>query len=199
MTNKRRIDGSGDSVVGRRAILGGTVVGGVALASGFIGPLAGSVIGQESMPVGPAQPVKTGRIRRVATGQNSHGKSYIASDEVVAIEDGWSTASKQPLGATPDGERRSDFEQATGETRFWITAMEPHADPKPDLVNRIGFHRTPGVAYIYILSGEVMFLVDEGEVRLRPGDLLVERGTDHSWRNEGPEPVGLLIVMANAA
>jgi len=31
------------------------------------------------------------------------------------------------------------------------------------------------------------------------GDLLVERGTDHSWRNEGPEPVGMLIVLVNAA
>ena len=76
--------------------------------------------------------------------------------------------------------------------------MAPHEDPKPDLTNRIGFHRTPGVAYVYILSGEVMFLVDEGEVRLKPGDLLVERGTDHSWRVEGSDPAGMLLVVANA-
>ena len=35
-------------------------------------------------------------------------------------------------------------------------------------------------------------------VRLRAGDLIVERGTDHSWRNEGSEPVGLAIVVATA-
>ena len=187
-----------EGLIGRRALLQGSAAGGAALAAGLFGPLARAAAGQGTKS-GPAEPVRTGKIRRVLTGQNAAGRSYIADDAVVAIGDGWTTTPGAPLGPAPAGEERADFSRATGDTRFWVLSMAPHDDPKPDLANRIGFHKTPGVAYIYILSGEVVFLVDDGEVRLRPGDLLVERGTDHSWRNEGPEPAGMLIVLANAA
>ena len=186
-----------DTVIGRRVLLQGSAAGGAALAAGLFGPLAGVATAQATTP-GPAQPIRSGNIRRVLTGQNAAGRSYIAEDAVVPVADGWTTTPDAPLGPAPAGEERADFSRATGDTRFWLLSMAPHEDPKPDLTNRIGFHRTPGVAYVYILSGEVMFLVDEGEVRLKPGDLLVERGTDHSWRNEGPDPVGMLLVVANA-
>ncbi len=192
----RGADGSDDGrrLIGRRAMLGSSAIGGAALAAGVFGPLAGvAVAGQSAV-----QPVKSGRIRRVATGQNAAGKSYIAVDETVAISDVWSTTADEPLGPAPGGEQRSDFSHPTGETRFFVAALPPSTDPKPDLTNRIGFHKTPGVAYCYVLNGEVMFLVDEEEVRLKAGDLIIERGTDHSWRNEGSEPVGLAIVLANA-
>lgn len=192
----READGSDDGrrLIGRRAMLGSSAIGGAALAAGVFGPLAGvAVAGQSAV-----QPVKSGRIRRVATGQNAAGKSYIAVDETVAIDDVWSTTADEPLGPAPDGEQRSDFSHPTGETRFFVAALPPSTDPKPDLTNRIGFHKTPGVAYCYVLNGEVMFLVDEEEVRLKAGDLIIERGTDHSWRNEGSEPVGLAIVLATA-
>ena len=184
--------------IGRRALLQGSAAGGAALAAGLFGPLAAAAAGQGTKS-GPAEPVRSGKIRRVLTGQNAAGRSYIAADEVVSAGEGWTTTPDAPLGPAPAGEERADFSRATGDTRFWVLSMAPHDDPKPDLTNRIGFHKTPGVAYIYILSGEVVYLVDEGEVRLQPGDLLVERGTDHSWRNEGPEPVGMLIVLVNAA
>ena len=200
LKDKRAVDATDDPrrLIGRRALLGGSAVGGAALAAGLFGPLAGVAVAGQA-PANAARPVKSGRIRRVATGQNAAGRSYIAVDEVVAIDDVWTTTADEPLGPAPGGEERSDFSHATGETRFFVAALPPSTDPKPDLTNRIGFHKTPGVAYIYVLSGEVMLLVDEEEVRLRAGDLIVERGTDHSWRNEGTDPVGLLVVLANAA
>ena len=41
-------------------------------------------------------------------------------------------------------------------------------------------------------------MVDREEVRLKAGDLVVERGTDHSWRNEGDTPVALLVTVVSA-
>ena len=191
---KRRPYGA-PRLIGRRAVLERSALGGTALAAGFFGPLAGVAgAGQTTMP----GPVKTGRIRRVATGQNAAGRSYIAVDEIVAINDVWATTSDQPLGPAPPGEDRSDFSHPTGESRFLIAALPPSQDPKPNLTNRIGFHRSPGVGYCYVLNGEIVFLADEEEVRLQAGDLLIERGTFHSWRNDGTEPVGLLIVLATA-
>ena len=201
MSGKKRPAGaSAESarVIGRRAVLERSALGGAALGAGLFGPLATTAFARQGTTPGAVQPVRSGRIRRVATGQNAAGKSYIAVDEVVAINDVWTTTATEPLGPAPAGEQRGDFNRATGETRFLVAALPPSTDPKPNLTNRIGFHRSPGVGYCYVLNGEVVFLADEEEVRLQAGDLLIERGTYHSWRNEGSEPVGLLIVLATA-
>ena len=62
---------------------------------------------------------------------------------------------------------------------------------EPNLTNRLGFHRTAG-------TGELFFLVDTQEVKIRAGDLVVERNTMHSWRNEGTAPASMLITVVNA-
>ena len=94
--------------------------------------------------------------------------------------------------------RSCSSSRATGETRFFLAAIPPSTDPKPNLQNRLGFHRTGGVAYCYVLNGELVFLVDTQEVRLRAGDLVVERNTMHSWRNEGTEAVTMAITVVTA-
>jgi quercetin dioxygenase-like cupin family protein len=43
-----------------------------------------------------------------------------------------------------------------------------------------------------------VFLVDTLEVRIKAGDLVVERNTMHSWRNEGTEPVTMAITVVTA-
>ncbi len=34
-----------------------------------------------------------------------------------------------------------------------------------------------------MLSGEIYALMDEGEVLLKAGDVLIQRGTNHAWSN----------------
>jgi mannose-6-phosphate isomerase-like protein (cupin superfamily) len=62
-----------------------------------------------------------------------------------------------------------------------------------------GMHRTDTVDYIVILSGEVWALMDEGETLLRPGDCLIQRGTNHAWSNRSDEPCRFLAVLVDAA
>jgi mannose-6-phosphate isomerase-like protein (cupin superfamily) len=62
-----------------------------------------------------------------------------------------------------------------------------------------GMHRTDTVDYIVILSGEIWALMDDDEVLLRPGDCLVQRGTNHAWSNRGSEPCRFLAVLVDAA
>ena len=133
----------------------------------------------------------------MVTGHNADGKSYIVSDDRVDIANLWRTAAGQPLGEGPAGERHPHA-RASGDSRCFIATIDPSVDPKPTRANRIGFHVTPGVAYCFVLTGEIVFLVDEDEVRLTAGDLVVERGTDHSWRNEGSVPVGMFITVVTA-
>ena len=61
-----------------------------------------------------------------------------------------------------------------------------------------GFHKTSSVDYAIVLSGEIYALMDEGEVLLRAGDVLVQRGTHHAWSNRSDEPARLAFVLIDA-
>ena len=61
-----------------------------------------------------------------------------------------------------------------------------------------GFHKTSSVDYAIVLSGEIYALMDEGEVLLRAGDVLVQRGTNHAWSNRTDEPARLAFVLIDA-
>jgi len=136
-------------------------------------------------------------VRRIVTAHNAEGRSFIAVDDSVPMANIWRTESDHPIGTVPVDEQLL-VGHATGETRFFLAAIPPSGDPKPNLENRVGFHRTGGIAYCYILNGELAFLVDTQEVVVRAGDLVVERNTMHSWRNEGTEPVTMAITVVTA-
>ena len=59
-------------------------------------------------------------------------------------------------------------------------------------------HKTRTVDYIVLLSGEVTMLMDEGEVDLNPGDVVVQRGTNHAWVNRTEQPAVLVAVLVDA-
>jgi hypothetical protein len=61
-----------------------------------------------------------------------------------------------------------------------------------------GFHKTSSVDYAIVLAGEIYALMDEGEVLLRAGDVLVQRGTNHAWSNRTDAPAYLAFVLVDA-
>ena len=61
-----------------------------------------------------------------------------------------------------------------------------------------GFHKTNSVDYAIVLSGEIYALMDEGEVLLKAGDVLVQRGTNHAWSNRTDAPAYLAFVLIDA-
>jgi quercetin dioxygenase-like cupin family protein len=65
--------------------------------------------------------------------------------------------------------------------------------------NRHSFmHRTETVDYAICLSGEMTMLLDDSEVVMRPGDVMVQRGTNHAWANRGTEPCRIAFVLVDA-
>ena len=62
-----------------------------------------------------------------------------------------------------------------------------------------GFHKTNSVDYVIVLSGKIYALRDEGELLLKAGDVLVQRGTNHAWSNRSDEPARLAFVLIDAA
>ena len=59
-------------------------------------------------------------------------------------------------------------------------------------------HKTNTIDYIILLKGDVTLILDEEEVRLEPHDVVVQRGTNHAWVNNGVEPALLIAVLIDS-
>lgn len=59
-------------------------------------------------------------------------------------------------------------------------------------------HRTKSIDYAIVLSGEIDMLLDEGEVHVAAGDVLIQRGTNHAWVNRGTEVCRIVFVLIDA-
>ena len=65
-------------------------------------------------------------------------------------------------------------------------------------VRHPGMHRTDTLDYVVVLSGEIYAVMDEGEVLLKAGDCLIQRGTSHAWSNRTNEPCRIAFVLVDA-
>ena len=60
-------------------------------------------------------------------------------------------------------------------------------------------HRTSTVDYLVVLKGEIWAILDDGETCLKQGDVMIQRGTKHSWSVRNGEPCLLAAVLVDAA
>src|SRR5262245_30435065 len=59
-------------------------------------------------------------------------------------------------------------------------------------------HRTKSVDYALVLEGEIDMLLDDSEIHLKAGDVLVQQGTNHAWVNNGTRPCRIAFVLIDA-
>ncbi|KFF99090.1 hypothetical protein IQ62_21630 [Streptomyces scabiei] len=60
------------------------------------------------------------------------------------------------------------------------------------------FHRTDSLDYAIVLEGEIWLLTDDGETLAREGDVIVQRGTSHSWSNRTDRVCRVAFVLIGA-
>ena len=148
-------------------------------------------------------------VRRIVTGHDANGKAVVASDErLTAVSrriganitgcEIWSTdAMPVDNSAAADAAQRAGFVKrynyvGTGQgTVIRITEWAPgHARFT---------HRTETVDYAILLSGEIdLELENEEVVHLKPGDVVVQRGTTHTWVNRGSVPAVTAFILIDA-
>ena len=56
-------------------------------------------------------------------------------------------------------------------------------------------HRTETLDYAVVLDGELTMLLDDSEVTLKSGDVVVQRGTNHAWVNRTDKVCRILFVL----
>ncbi len=153
--------------------------------------------------------------RRIVTGINAEGKAYFVHDGpsptrldmgVGVLEQNWidDPAKPDPTGSADpvDVEKLYLHPPLNGSSfrivTFWPEGHTPEISPEELAKNRSrfdtggvmeednpGMHTTRTIDYAMVLSGEMDLKLDEGEVHLRTGDLVVQQATRHSWYNRG--------------
>ena len=62
-----------------------------------------------------------------------------------------------------------------------------------------GMHKTNTVDYSVVYDGEIWLELDDSEtLHLKRGDVVVQNGTRHAWRNKGTKPVTMLFFLNGA-
>jgi quercetin dioxygenase-like cupin family protein len=88
------------------------------------------------------------------------------------------------------GERRLGIQPPAGGTRFSVLEIAPGNAPY--------MHRTDSIDYVICLAGEIEMDMDGGEtVKMSAGDVMVQRGTRHSWVNRSTGPCRLAVVLVD--
>jgi quercetin dioxygenase-like cupin family protein len=150
--------------------------------------------------------------RRVVTGHTPDGVSVVVSDGPVPVsrqlpEDGvafheiWNTAgAPAPIGAVEDvdpTERELAVPPPEHGTKIRINEFAPGFLNEAGLQSPV--HRTQSVDYGIVLEGEITLVLDDSEVTLRAGDVVVQRGTDHAWANRGDTVAKVVFVLVDGA
>lgn len=90
--------------------------------------------------------------------------------------------------------------QSVAETEKWFSeafASMDGNDHRPDTSRHPGMHLTLTLDVIILVRGSVRLLLDNDERVLGPGDVVVQRGTNHAWVCEGEEPALLVAVLVD--
>jgi len=60
-------------------------------------------------------------------------------------------------------------------------------------------HRTESLDFGILIDGELTLILDDSEVQLKPGDIVVQRGTNHAWSNRGDKPCRIAFVLLHGS
>ena len=140
-------------------------------------------------------------MRRVVTGNDADGQSYIVSDDRVTMESGFpnlfKTTGDDPFGPGPEPEPRTlyptdmqQIEPELGGANFHFVALPPTTEESPPV-----WHRTETVDINVLLGGELILILDKEETTLHPGDVVIQRNTNHAWKNPTNGPVYWAAVL----
>jgi quercetin dioxygenase-like cupin family protein len=128
-------------------------------------------------------------LRRVITGLDAAGRSCIHIDgpSKMVIWDA-KTLPAENAGESDQGGGRFRF--PTDGVQFVYTDFPPGGGSP--------MHATDTLDLLVVLSGSVTFITETGETLLRAGDVLVDRGAMHAWRNDSSEPCRIVNVLCPA-
>jgi quercetin dioxygenase-like cupin family protein len=148
-------------------------------------------------------------IRRVVTGIED-GRSRLISDGPAEVaphglfEDVWAIDANERFGQAPVAGGTA-FEGSAGSLVWRVVTIPSDADyrqmvaalppEQQHVIDPDGWHQTATVDLVLVLEGDLALQLDEDEVLLHPGDVVVQQGTKHAWHPRSEGTVKVLALM----
>jgi quercetin dioxygenase-like cupin family protein len=124
------------------------------------------------------------------------------TDETPADIQGESDRAAREIGVPPPRSgtifRIVDFPPEQGERSREAILGEMGVAPG-GAARHHAMHRTRSIDYAVVLDGEIDMLLEDSEIHLQAGDVLVQQGTDHAWVNRGAAPCRIAFVLIDAS
>ena len=163
-------------------------------------------------------------IRRVVTGVNGEGKAVVVQDGPAPHTVSRPAISVESALLWVTDETPADLSRYEDPTDREIGVAPPPGGsilrvveflPQPGEIDNDAFlkvmglgadhggrhafmHRTRSIDYAIVLSGEIDMLLDDGEVHVKAGDILIQRATNHAWVNRSGQPCRIVFVLIDA-
>ncbi len=96
----------------------------------------------------------------------------------------------------PEGPNGPDFDKETARKLFEKVGLAENAELTIPGRHPL-MHRTESIDYGIVLEGQIVLLLDDSEVLLEPGDLVVQRGTIHAWTNRTDKITRILFILTD--
>lgn len=97
----------------------------------------------------------------------------------------------------PEGEKGPDFDRETARKLFEAVGLAKNAEHTIPGRHPL-MHRTESVDYGIVLEGQIILLLDDEEVVLEQGDVVVQRGTIHAWTNRTDKITRMAFILTDA-
>ena len=133
---------------------------------------------------------------------NTDGKEINTMDDIdradsevlLSPPDGGTKFRYFQINPTPEGMPADLIKEATAAAFKKMSA----AHHQVDTTRHPAMHKTNTIHYIILLKGDVTLLLDEEEVDLKPFDVVVQRGTNHAWVNNGTDTALFIAVLIDS-
>jgi hypothetical protein len=129
-------------------------------------------------------------VKRIVTGLDEGGRSAVISVEAIDDLEVWEAdLAAAPQWVTGRG-KLMPFEPDTGHVKVMAVTFPPHDGDASAEGAASGLHKTRSIDVILVREPLILIL-ESGEVSLDAGDVVVQQGTVHDWRNAGSGPARL--------
>lgn len=143
------------------------------------------------------------RIRRIVTTHDANEKAVVGTDDYIRAKPGvkakevgnaliWATDT-MPADLSGDKDpaaKPMDLTPGPNGTIFRILELPARTAPF--------MHRTDTIDYVIVMDGEVDMLLDDSEVHMKAGEVMVQRGTWHGWANRSDKPCRIAFILVDA-
>jgi mannose-6-phosphate isomerase-like protein (cupin superfamily) len=144
-------------------------------------------------------------MKRIITENGPDGRSRLLKvEDVPPMQLIWETSESEWLGFEPvEPDQTLDFPAGHVVTRYLEipadTEMAAYLAAGIPGLDANGFHCTPTIDYMILIEGRLRLELDEGSAELAPGDMVVQRSTNHAWRNPDATPAKCIAIVSRPA